>query len=110
MSGTGVDGDDQQPPAAKSAFPTFGSIDEFAVWGFSLGAARGIRRSGRFQPGLDAAGLEHGLEAGDELRVSVAGRRMEMASIPWGKGIEAIVFHTIVDQRGVITIHAARGP
>jgi hypothetical protein len=23
-----------------------------------------------------------------------------MASIPWGKGIEAIVFHTIVDQRG----------
>jgi hypothetical protein len=25
---------------------------------------------------------------------------MEMASIPWGEGIEAIVFHTIVDQRG----------
>lgn len=36
------------------------------------------------------------------------GRRKEMASIPWGKGIEAIVFHTIVDERRVITIHASR--
>jgi Mu transposase, C-terminal domain len=38
------------------------------------------------------------------------GHRKEMASIPWGKGIEAIVFHTIVDERRVITIHASRGP
>jgi hypothetical protein len=37
------------------------------------------------------------------------GHRKEMASIPWGKGIEAIVFHTIVDERRVITIHASRG-